>query len=206
MKLKKLNQGVFRVNNYILFDEETKDAVLIDAGGDFAETKAAIDEFGANLKYLLNTHSHMDHIAGDEEIQRNYDIPIYMHKDDEVLLKAFKESLRMFDMPDYELPKSVTFINDGQVFKLGNKEIKTIHTPGHTKGGVSYLIDDMLFSGDTLFFESIGRTDLYGGNYNQLISSVKDKLFVLPDNTKVYPGHGIESTIGHEKENNAYVH
>ena len=206
MKLTKLNQGVFKVNNYILFDEETKDAVLIDAGGNFVETKAAIDELGANLKYLLNTHSHMDHIAGDEEIQRNYGIPIYMHKDDEVLLKAFKESLRMFDMPDYELPKSVTFINDGQVFQLGNKEIKTIHTPGHTKGGVSYLIDDMLFSGDTLFFESIGRTDLYGGNYNQLISSVKDKLFVLPDNTKVYPGHGIESTIGHEKENNAYVH
>ncbi len=206
MKLKKLNQGVFRVNNYILFDEETKDAILIDAGGDFAETKAAIDELGANLKYILNTHSHMDHIAGDEEIQRNYDIPIYMHKDDEVLMKAFKESLRMFDMPDYELPKDVTFINDGHIFKLGNKEIKTIHTPGHTKGGVSYLIDDMLFSGDTLFFESIGRTDLYGGNYNQLISSIKDKLFILPDNTKVYPGHGIESTIGHEKENNAYVH
>ena len=206
MKIKKLNQGVFRVNNYILFDEDTKDAVLIDAGGDFKETQTALDELGANLKYLLNTHSHMDHIAGDEEIQRNYDVPIYMHKDDEVLLKAFKESLKMFEMPDYELPQNITFIEDGHVFKLGDSEIKTIHTPGHTKGGVSYLIDDMLFSGDTLFFESIGRTDLYGGNYNQLISSVKDKLFILPDNTKVYPGHGMESTIGHEKENNAYVH
>ena len=206
MKLKTLNQGLFRVNNYILFDEETKDAVLIDAGGDFKEIKSALDELGANLKYLLNTHSHMDHIAGDEEIQRNFDVPIYMHKDDEVLLKAFKESLKMFGMPDYELPENITFIEDGQTFKLGNKEIKTIHTPGHTKGGVSYLVDDILFSGDTLFYESVGRTDFYGGNYKQLVSSIKDKLFVLPDNTRVYPGHGIETTIGHEKENNSYVH
>ncbi len=205
MKLKILNQGAFRVNNYILFDEETKEAVLIDAGGDFEETKATIDELEGNLKYILNTHAHMDHIVGDEEIQRNYNVPIYMHKDDGILIQAFKESLRMFGMPEYEPPKDVTFIEDGAVFKIGNKEIKTIHTPGHSKGGVSYFVEDMLFSGDTLFWEGIGRTDLYGGNYNQLVSSIKEKLFVLPDETKVYPGHGIPSTIGHEKEANPYI-
>jgi len=205
MKVITLNQGAFQVNNYILFDEETKDAVLIDAGGDFIETRKALEELDANLKYILNTHAHMDHIAGDEELQRNFNIPIYMHKDDAVLIKAFKESLRMFGLPDYEPPENVTFIEDGHIFKLGNKEIKTIHTPGHTKGGVSYLVDDMLFSGDTLFLESIGRTDLYGGNYNQLITSIREKLYVLPDETKVYPGHGASTTIAHEKDCNAYV-
>ncbi len=205
MKLKTLNMGAFKVNNYILFDEETKETILIDAGGDFEKTQQAIDELGGHLKYLLNTHAHMDHIAGDEEIQRKYNVPIFMHKEDEVLIKAFKESLSMFGMPNYDPPENITFIEDGHIFKLGNKEIKTIHTPGHTKGGVSYLIDDMLFSGDTLFYESIGRTDLYGGNYNQLLDSIKSKLFVLPNNTKIYPGHGISSTIENEKENNPYV-
>ncbi len=205
MKLEILNQGSFRVNNYILFDETTKEAVLIDAGGDFEETKATLDKLGANLKYILNTHAHMDHIAGDEELQRNYGVPIYMHQEDGILIQAFKESLRMFGMPEYEPPKDVTFIEDGAIFKIGDKEIKTIHTPGHSKGGVSFLIEDMLFSGDTLFWEGIGRTDLYGGNYNQLVSSIKEKLFILPDETKVYPGHGIPSTIGHEKEANPYI-
>ena len=205
MKLKILNQGAFRVNNYILFDEESKEAVLIDAGGDFQETKSALDEMDATLKYILNTHGHMDHIAGDEELRKHYNVPIYLHKDDKILLTAFKESLRMFDMPDYEDPQNITFIEDGQIFKIGNKEIKTIHTPGHSKGGVAYLIDDMLFSGDSLFFESIGRTDLYGGDYNQLIKSIKEKLFILPDSTKVYPGHGMSSTIEHEKDCNPYV-
>jgi len=205
MKLITLNQGAFRVNNYILFDEITKEAVLIDAGGDFIETRKVMDDLDADFKYILNTHAHMDHIAGDEELQRNYGVPIYMHKDDGILIKAFRESLRMFGMPEYDPPENVTFIEDGHIFKIGDKEIRTIHTPGHTKGGVSYLIDDMLFSGDTLFYESIGRTDLYGGNYNQLISSIKEKLYILPDETKVYPGHGISSTIAHEKECNAYV-
>jgi len=205
MKLITLNQGVFRVNNYILFDENTKEAVLIDAGGDFIETRQALDDLDAELKYILNTHAHMDHIAGDEEIQRHYEIPVYMHKDDGILIQAFKESLKMFGMPEYEPPRDITFIEDGHIFKIGSKEIKTIHTPGHSKGGVSYLIDDMLFSGDTLFYESIGRTDLYGGNYEQLIASIRQKLYILPDETKVYPGHGISTTIAHEKECNVYV-
>ena len=101
--------------------------------------------------------------------------------------------------------QNVTFIEDGHVFQIGEHIIKTIHTPGHTRGGVSYLIGDMLFSGDTLFFESIGRTDLPGGSYEELVKSIKTKLFTLPENIIVYPGHGESSTIGHEKNNNQYV-
>ena len=205
MQLTKLTMGPIQVNNYILFDEESKDIVLIDAGGDFEQTKTAIDKLGGNLKYLLNTHGHMDHIAGDYDIQNHYNIPIYMHKDDEEQLPHFKEYLKYVGMPDYEEPKNITFIEDNHIFKIGKHVIKTIHTPGHTQGGVGYLIDNMLFSGDTLFFESIGRTDLPGGNQKQLVNSVKTKLFTLPPDTIVYPGHGQRSTILHEKEHNFYI-
>jgi len=205
MQIEILNMGLFKVNNYILYDEISKEIVLIDAGGAFEMTKQAIDNYDGELKYILNTHGHMDHIAGDYDLQNHYNVPVYIHKDDEFWLKSFKEALKMSGMPEYELPEKITFIEENQTFKIGNNEIKTIHTPGHTKGGVSYLINDMLFSGDTLFYESIGRTDLYGGNYNQLIKSINEKLFVLPENTKVYPGHGISTTIEHEKSENAYL-
>ena len=205
MKLKILNMGLFEVNNYILFDEETRDIVLIDAGGDFEMTKAAINELGGNLKYLLNTHAHMDHIAGDYDIQNYYNIPIYIHKKDEEQLAYFKEYLKYVGMPDYELPKEITFFENEESFKIGNKKIKTIYTPGHTQGGVSYLIDDMLFSGDSLFYECIGRTDLLGGNHGQLVKSVKTKLLTLSDNVTVYPGHGNSTTIEHEKKHNSFV-
>ena len=108
-------------------------------------------------------------------------------------------------MPNYELPENINFIEGNETFKIGNKTIRTMYTPGHTQGGVCYLIDDMLFSGDSLFYESIGRTDLLGGNYKQLINSIKTKLLILPDEIKVYPGHGPATTIGHEKVNNQYV-
>ncbi len=205
MKLVTLTMGLFRVNNYLLFDETSKEIVLIDAGGDFEQTKNAIDKLGGNLKYLLNTHAHMDHIAGDYDIQNYYHVPVYIHKNDENLVKELKKYLQFVGMPDYEIPQDVTYIEDGAIFKIGNKEIKTIHTPGHTQGGVGYLIDDMLFSGDTLFEESIGRTDLEGGNFNQLVNSVKTKLLLLNDDIKVYPGHGDSTTIGHEKKYNSYV-
>jgi len=205
MKLINLNMGLFKVNNYILFDEASRDIVLIDAGGDFEQTKSAIDNLGGNLKYLLNTHGHMDHIAGDYDIQNYYDIPIYLHKDDETLVGDLKKYLEHVGMPDYNQPKNIDYIEDGQIFYIGEHVIKTIHTPGHTKGSVSYLLDDMLFTGDTLFCESIGRTDLPGGSYDDIITSIKTKLFTLSDNLLVYPGHGESSSIEHEKNNNYYV-
>jgi len=205
MILKQLNMGLFKVNNYILFDEESKEIILIDAGGDFEMTKNAIDNFGGKLKCLLNTHAHMDHIAGNEEIRKHYNIPVYIHKDDEEQLKYFKDYLQAVGMPDYATPTNITFFDNDAEFSLGNKKIKVIHTPGHTRGGVAYLIDDMLFCGDSLFYESIGRTDLFGGNHEELINSVKIKLLTLPENITVYPGHGINTTIQHEKKFNAYI-
>ena len=205
MKLEILTMGLFEVNNYLLFDENSKDIVLIDAGGDFEKTKSAIDALDGNLKYILNTHAHFDHIAGDFDIQNFYNIPVYIHKADEEQIPYFKEYLKAVGMPEYELPKNITYIDENSEVKIGNKIIKIIHTPGHTQGGVAYLVDNMLFSGDSLFYESIGRTDLLGGNFDQLVNSVKTKLLTLPDEIKVYPGHGSSTTIGHEKKYNSYA-
>jgi len=205
MKLLKLTMGLFQVNNYILLDEESRDIVLIDAGGDFEQTKQNIDTLNGNFKYILHTHGHMDHIAGDYDLQKYYNVPVYLHKNDENIAGQMKEYLKYVGMPDYELPENVTFFADDAVFKIGNTEIKTICTPGHTQGGVCYLINDMLFSGDTLFLESVGRTDLDGGNHEQLIKSIQKKLFVLPENLTVYPGHGESTTINHEKTHNCYA-
>ena len=205
MIIKTLNMGVFQVNSYLVTDEGSKEAVLIDAGGDYDATIKAAQELGVEIKYLLNTHAHMDHIAGDEELQRKNGVKVFLNKEDEVMLGVFKQYLKMFGMPDYEVPKIDEYLEDGQELIFDNLKFKVISTPGHSNGGVSFLIDDILFSGDTIFFESVGRTDLYGGDYKKLENSIKTKIFTLDDNVKIYPGHGQPTTVGNEKKNNPYI-
>lgn len=208
MLLKLFNTGLLQVNTYLLIDEDTKEAVVIDLGGDFDAIDKAVKESGAELKYVLNTHGHFDHIMGDVEIQKqNLDIPVYMHKNDLPLAKNVEQVVKAWgfaqSFPEVQIDK---FIDESSDLKIGNHSIKVIETPGHTQGGVSFLIDNMLFSGDTLFLESIGRTDLDGGDYNTLVSSIKNKLFKLGDDIVVYPGHGPSTTIGHEKKYNDFLH
>jgi hydroxyacylglutathione hydrolase len=204
MIIKTLNMGAFQVNNYLVIDEESKQAVLIDAGGDYDAVMKVARENKAEIKYILNTHGHMDHIAGDEEIQRKNRVKVFMHKDDKYLLGAFKQSLIVYGMPRYETPVIDEYIEDSQIITLGSLEFKVIHTPGHTPGGVSYLIDDVLFSGDTLFANSVGRTDLPGGDYSQLEKSIKEKIYSLDENIIVYPGHGKSTTVKEEKHTNPF--
>ncbi|MCK7516041.1 MAG: MBL fold metallo-hydrolase [Desulfobacterales bacterium] len=204
MILKTLIVGAFEVNNYLVADEKTKEAVLIDAGGDYKATKALINELGVKLKYLLNTHGHLDHVAGDYDIQKEENVKALMHKEDQFLVDKLQEHLKFYGMPNYETPKIDEYIEDGQVIELGELKIKVIHTPGHSPGAVCFLIDNVLFSGDTLFADSVGRTDLPGGSYEQLGQSIKNKLFVLDENIIVYPGHGPSTTIKHEKLNNPF--
>ena len=204
MIIKTLNMGEFRVNNYLVIDEETSQAAIIDAGGDYELTVSEAKKYNAKIKYVLNTHGHLDHIAGDYDLQTKEGARVFVHKDDLSLVNSLKQHLQLFGMPDYEIPKVDEFVEDGQIITLGNLEFKVIHTPGHSQGGVCYLIDDNLFSGDTLFAESVGRTDLPGGSYEQLMKSIKEKLFTLDDSVKVFPGHGAASTIGHEKRYNPF--
>lgn len=191
--------GTFHVNNYLVIDEAAKEAVLIDAGGDYKATKAVLDKYNAKIKYILNTHGHLDHIAGDYDVQTKENAKILIHKNDEFLVNSLKQHLRLYDMPEYEIPKIDEYIKDSQQIEVGNLKFKVIHTPGHSPGSVCYLIDNVLFAGDTLFQDSIGRTDLSGGSYEQLSNSIKNKLFILDENIIVYSGHGPSTTIKHEK-------
>lgn len=204
MIIKTLVVGAFEVNNYLVFEENSQEAVLIDAGGDYKATRELADRNKVKIKYILNTHGHLDHVAGDYDIQTKEDAKVLLHKDDEFLVKALKQHLALYGMPEYEVPKIDEYIEDGQEIKAGGMTFKVIHTPGHSPGAVCYLTDNVLFSGDTLFADSVGRTDLPGGSYEELGNSIKNKLFTLDENITVYPGHGPSTTIKHEKAHNPF--
>lgn len=206
LNLKLFNTGPLQVNTYVLIDEHSKESVIIDLGGDFDEIDSYINSKGAVLKFILNTHGHFDHILGEDEAQKKSNVKVYVHKDDEELIKNLSQSLMMFGMPQSSPPKITGFVNEGDwELQIGEHRIKTIHTPGHTQGGVCYLIDNMLFSGDTLFEGSVGRTDLPGGDFNLLAKMIREKLYILDDKISVYPGHGGATTIGREKKYNGFV-
>lgn len=203
MLIKKFNTGILDVNTYVLIDENTKEAIIIDLGGNFEEISNYINNNSAQLKYILNTHGHFDHIMGEKTAQDSINIPIYMHKEDEFLVVNLPSQMAMWGMKSVEPPQITDFIDENSNLSIGNEAIKIFHTPGHSPGGLSFLIGNNLFSGDTLFRESVGRCDLPGGDFSILKKSIKEKLFKLPEDTVVYPGHGDFSTIGHEiKYNN----
>jgi len=204
MILKHFTAGELETNNYLVICEETREAALIDAGGNYEKTVRLLKENNANLKYILHTHGHFDHVQGDWELQKNFDVKILIHKDDESLAKSLKQQLMMFGMKSAESPKIDGFLEDNQIIEVGKLKLKVIHTPGHTQGGVCFLVDKSLFSGDTLFADSVGRTDLPGGSYEALGNSIKNKLFTLDEDIIVYSGHGSSTTIGYEKQNNPY--
>jgi len=189
-------------NNYLIIDETSKDAALVDCSAVNDELKTDLAKNGAKLKYILLTHGHFDHIAG---IRPSLDTKVVMHKADLDWLKKANQYLPMFGIPEITIPKVDIFVNEGDTLKLGNTEIKVIHTPGHTQGGVCYLVDGKLFSGDTIFKEAVGRCDLEGGDFDMIIESVENKIFKLPPETVIYPGHGKMTSVGWEKEHNRFA-
>ena len=180
---------------------------MIDVGGSFEVLKSALDKDGYKIKFILNTHGHFDHVLGEAEVQKNYpEIPIYMHKDDISHFSRLKEKMAYFGCKsDAEPLKLNEFIDENSSLNIGSNAIKIFHTPGHSKGSLSYYADGMLFSGDALFRRDIGRTDFYDGDYDTLINSIKTKLLTLPEDTQVYPGHGAKTTIREEKLYNTYL-
>ena len=199
--------GPLEVNTYILKDEDSKEAIIIDLGGSFKEIKKELDEQGYNLKYILNTHGHFDHVVGEVEVQQNYpDIPIYMNKYDLPHLEHMQEEMGWFGRIKAEGTLNIKdFIDENSKLYIGGKEIKIFYTPGHSKGSMSFYIDGKVFTGDALFCHSIGRTDFYDGDYDALINSIKTHILTLPDDTKAYPGHGPSTTIQDEKNYNLYL-
>ena len=190
-------------NNYLIIDEESKEAALVDCSCIDDSILLELKKQNATLKYVLLTHGHFDHIGGLNELPSN--VKVLMHVGDKEWIEQVNTYLPMVGMPSMDVPKIDEYINDNEIIKLGNLEIKVIHTPGHTQGGICYYVEGNLFSGDTIFKESVGRCDLPGGNFDQIVESIEQKIFTLPKDTIIYPGHGKPTTVEWEIEHNTYL-
>lgn len=198
--------GPIQVNTYLAYDEETKEGFIVDPGAYCPELTAKVKEAGVDIKYIILTHGHGDHIGGIEGHLKDFP---------DAKIVAYEDEAEMLENPQYNLsldvcgrPVSVSadiYVKDKETLKVGNFELTFIHTPGHSKGGMCIYTAGHLFSGDTLFRQSIGRSDFYGGDYRVLINSIKDRIYVFPDDTKVYPGHMGMTTVGDEKRGNPFA-
>lgn len=197
-------------NTYVVHDE-TKQAVIIDAGCLSKEEKDSLSGYikGNNLeiKYLLNTHCHFDHVFGISFLKKTYDISLAAHKEDEFILNNANEHASLFGFNNIEIPSIDIFLADGDEIHFGNTSLKVLHVPGHSPGGLSFYIaaEKTVFTGDSLFFNSVGRTDLPYGSPEVLINSINKKLMCLPDDVTVYPGHDIKTTIANERKTNPFL-
>jgi len=191
MFIKRFKVGWLSTNCYVVGCEETKEAAVIDPGMD-SEREAEeilnfIEQNGFHIKYIINTHGHPDHIAGNAIIKKATGAPILIHENNAERVQADRK------------------LHGGDVLQVGTLKLVVLHTPGHTKDGISLLGDNVVFTGDTLFAGSVGRTDFIGGSYEELMRSIKTKFLCLPDSFKVYPGHESFTTIGEEKKHNPFL-
>ncbi len=198
--------GVFGATTYLVYDEKSLDALLIDATSSVDEIVSKVQEKNLNLKYILITHGHFDHVYCLSKMKEKFpNALIFINKDDMPLLNQVETQCAMAEVDKIKIPCIDGLLDDNtKNIELGENEVKVITTKGHSEGGVCYLIGDKLFSGDTLFYESIGRCDLFGGSIAKIEKSIKEKLYTLKDDITVYPGHGQSTTIGHEKKFNPY--
>lgn len=210
MTVKCFEFNMFPVNTYVLSDE-TNEAVIIDAGCYYDDEQEMLKQYiecnGLTVKHLLNTHLHLDHLFGNAFVARVYGVKPEASADDEFLIPKVKDYCKMFGLGlNEEVPAIGKYLADGDEVIFGNTSLKVLSAPGHSPGSLVYYCekDSCLFCGDVLFRGSIGRTDLDKGDYKQLINSISNKLFPLPDQTKVYTGHGDATTIGNEKMNNPF--
>jgi hydroxyacylglutathione hydrolase len=199
MQIKRIPVGAYAANCYILMDEDTKESAVIDPGEEGDNLIKAITDMKAIVKYILLTHGHADHTGAAVQLKNEFSSPLYINEQDYEMINNGEFMYGDVAGEVYE------YISEGDTFKLGNSEIRCILTPGHTPGGVCFLVDNMIFTGDTLFAGSIGRTDLAGGDFDTIIKSIKEKLMKLPDDITVFPGHGSESSIGREKVHNPFL-
>jgi len=186
--LRMLPVGAYQANCYILGCSKTLEGLVIDPGDEVMRIVREISHLGLNIKYIFLTHGHFDHTGGAEQLRRITGAPVWIHS---------------LDQPGLGFPPDGNFY-DGQVFWVGTYKITVLHTPGHSPGGVCFVAPGAVFTGDTLFAGSVGRTDFPGGSHSQLVSAVKTKIFPLGDELRVYPGHGAPSTIGRERMTNPF--
>ncbi len=205
MILKTVLVGSMQVNCYILACSEGGQALIIDPGEQERKIRSVLDRYKLKPALIINTHGHYDHIGCNDK----FGVPVYVHVDDRNMLKDPDSNLSAAFSDSFKVNSEIRVLEDEQLIKLDCIELEVIHTPGHTPGGIALLMkkpdSNILFTGDTLFYQGVGRSDLPGGDQAMLERSLKDKLMVLPDNVIIYPGHGPASTIGEERENNPFL-
>lgn len=199
--------GPLQVNCYILGCEESREGVVIDAGGSVERVLARIGKLGLTVRYLIATHGHFDHIGGNRAFLQATGVPFLIHEKDVFLLSLASQAARGFGVTAENSPEPDRHLTDGMTLEFGAQQLEVIHTPGHSPGGCCLYSPgaEALFTGDTLFNGSVGRTDLPGGSMDTLMTSIRQRLAVLPDGTRVFPGHGPSSTIAIERYSNPFM-
>ncbi|MBK8990095.1 MAG: MBL fold metallo-hydrolase [Chloroflexi bacterium] len=207
IEILQLPLGPLQTNCYVLVCEETLDTAVIDPSWNGRAIAATLDERGYNLSHILLTHSHFDHVAGLAELQAEKPAPIYIHPEAIDMLQHATMSGALWNIRFPALPPPDELLSEGQVVWVGKTAVHVLFTPGHAPGHVSFYLPEhgVVFVGDVLFQQSIGRTDLPGGDLSLLLRSIREKLLILPDETRVFPGHGPATTIGAEKQNNPFL-
>ncbi|RJX27738.1 MAG: MBL fold metallo-hydrolase [Dethiobacter sp.] len=204
MLLERIEVGPFISNCYLVACPETREAVIIDPGAEGKFIIKRVRELGLKVKYIINTHAHIDHVGANGDVKDAFNVPILVHSADLPLYRSPQASTALFmGQGQTALPDQT--LQEGDVLEVGTLKIKVLETPGHTPGGITLDINGVLFSGDTLFAGSIGRTDFPGGSYRQIIKSIKDKILIYPDDTEVFPGHGPPTTVGDERRYNPFL-
>lgn len=199
--LETITVGPVEVNCYILGCNRTSEAVIIDPGAEDGRIKERLSKYNLSAKYIINTHGHADHIGANGK----FGLPVMIHKSDASFLSNPAKNLSVMMGTIITSPPASRVLEDGDKLYVGDLALEVIHTPGHTPGSVSIKCEDLVFTGDALFKEGLGRTDFPYSSEEDLLKSIREKLLVLPDSTKVYPGHGAATTIGHEREHNPYM-
>lgn len=209
LQIKQFSFNPFQENTYLLFDE-TREVLIIDPG---CSTQTEFDRLDAEITQsdlkpiaIINTHCHVDHVLGNQIVKEHYGIPLIIHESDKILLEAVKNIAPAYGINDYVPASPDQFIKEGGIVSVGNSKLEVLHVPGHSPGHIALYHQDsgICIAGDVLFNGSIGRTDLPGGDYDILMDSIKSKLFQLPDDVRIYPGHGPYTTIGQEKASNPF--
>ncbi|MCS7142483.1 MAG: MBL fold metallo-hydrolase [Aigarchaeota archaeon] len=197
--------GPIQSNSYLVYAGSRERAILIDAGGDADRIINMVERERVKVRVIIATHAHFDHVFAVDELRERFGCEFLLHRDDVPVLRTFSDSLFRWVGLLKKEPRPDGYVAEGDLIDLGDLQLSVIHTPGHTPGSISLYGGGAVFTGDTLFFGSVGRTDLFGGDFEALVYSIRYKLYKLPPETNVYPGHGPSTTIGIEKVMNSIV-
>jgi hydroxyacylglutathione hydrolase len=205
MRYETIVVGPLQTNCYLVYCEESLECGIIDPGAESEKIFRTVSDFDLKPVVLINTHGHVDHVGANRDVKEKFDIPLMLHEADAPMLKSILQSGLGLMLGAKSSPPPDSFLRENDEVKIGKSTLKTFHTPGHSPGSLIFVSDNILLSGDTLFCMGVGRTDLPGGSWADLIDSIQKKIFIYPDDTIVLPGHGPSTTIGQEKRGNPFL-